>query len=104
MNGTSNCQKCGCDFSKHKHIYYETTLFETKQVDENVVKEITTKESAARKVQAMLNRLEDVKREHEQEHEFILNSLATFASFLKKNAITAYNDAYGKYIGYLIDR
>lgn len=86
------------------HIYYETTVYETKIEDRNVVSEITNKEAAAKRVQELIQEIKQLKKEHEQEHDFILNSLAVFAYFLKTKAITAYNDAYKTYIGYLIDR
>lgn len=104
MKGTRNCQQCGCDYSMHMHIYYETIVFDTKIKDDNIVSQMTTKEAGMKKAQSVIKNIKQLKLELEQEHEFILISLAKFASFLKKNAITAYNDAYQTYIGYLIDR
>lgn len=104
MNGTNLCRRCGCDYGKHMHIYYETTLFETEVKDDNVASEITNREVAVKRAEALVRRIEHLKKEHEEEHEFILNSVATFAWFLKRNAITAYNDAYCTYVKYLIDR
>lgn len=86
------------------HIYYETTVYETQKRDDNVASEITNREAAINKAKTLVKQMEDLKKEHEAEHEIILNSLATFAWFLKNNAITAYNDAYSTYVAYLIDR
>lgn len=84
--------------------YYETTVHETRVQDSNVASEITNKEDAAKRIQVLIEQVKQQKKEHEEEHDFISNSLAVFAHFLKANAITAYNDAYKTYIGYLIDR
>lgn len=104
MNGTNTCQKCGCDYGKHMHVYYETTEYETRVEDVNITSEINNKETALKNVKQLINKLQKRKKEYEKEHEFILNSLAQFTWFLKYNAITAYNDAYHTYVGYLIDR
>lgn len=104
MHGTTKCQQCGCDYGKHMHIYYETTVYETEIKDDNVVSEITNREGAVKQVEALVKQMKSLKKEREEEHEFIINALATFAWFLKSQAITAYNDAYSTYVGYLIDR
>lgn len=104
MGHTQNCKKCGCSYSMHMHIYYETTLYETNIKDDNVVSQMTSKEAAMREAESLIQDMIKLKLELESEHDFILISLAKFASFLKKNAITAYNDAYHTYLGYLIDR
>lgn len=86
------------------HIYYETEVFETKQIDDNVNLEITNKAQAVAQAQKFVDKLKLQKREYEAEHQFILKATARFATFLKNNAITPYNDAYKTYIAYLIDR
>lgn len=70
----------------------------------NVLSEITTRESALGAVQVVIRNARKIQGEYQKEHSFILNSLATFAWFLKHNAITAYNDSYQTYVQYLIDR
>lgn len=86
------------------HIYYDTELYETEVVDSNVMNECTTKKAALEKAEALIKQIENLKREREEEQDFILKSLAKFAWFLKHNAITPYNDSYRTYVGYLIDR
>lgn len=104
MQGTKNCQVCGCSFGIHMHIYYDTETFETTIKDENVSTAINEKETYARKIETAIKELKKLKDDYECEQEFIVQSMATFASFLKNNAISPYNDACKDYIKYLISR
>lgn len=104
MARTRRCQRCGCDFTTHMHIYYETETFETTVSDENIASEINKKETIIRSIEACIADLKKRKGEYETEQLFIIQSMATFASFLKNNAIAPYNDAYKAYIKYLINR
>lgn len=104
MGGTAYCKKCNCHYSKHMHIYYETKLCETRIEDSNVVSQITDHVSALKEVESLIQEMQKIKEQLENEHEFILNITAQFACFLRKNAITPYNDAYSTYVNYLIER
>lgn len=70
----------------------------------NVAYEIANREADIKKLEIKIQQMESFKKEHEEEHDIILNYLYIFAWFLKNNAITAHNDAYHTYVGYLIDR
>lgn len=104
MAGTRRCRICGCDYTTHMHIYYETETYQTTIEDTNIFNELSQKQTDAKDIEAFIQGLEKRKLEFETEQLFIIQSMATFASFLKKNAITPYNDAYKAYIKYLINR
>ncbi|CAG9769511.1 unnamed protein product [Ceutorhynchus assimilis] len=104
MHGTSVCQECNCRYNTHMHIYYETETFENKIVDENVLKNINTKEDAAKEKQRIINEVLNRKEEFEKEHTTIIKCSAAFAHFLQRNAITPINDSLKEYVKYLISR
>ncbi|XP_066260920.1 uncharacterized protein [Euwallacea similis] len=104
MHGTQSCGECGCRFNTHMHIYYETETFDTKIVDENVMKNITTKEEATEEKRRLINDILDKKEKLQKEHDYIIRCTALFANFLQQNAITPMNDFVAEYVKYLITR
>lgn len=104
MQGTQHCYKCGCSFETHMHIYYDTKTFESVITDKNVTTAISEKKTNVRKIEAVKEELKKLKDEFEGEQMFIIQSMATFANFLKNNSISPFNDACKEYIKYLISR
>jgi len=103
MNGTPQCQHCGCSWNVHMHITYECTQVQTNVVDENVEKQIKDKatkiettEQHLKSLQGRVNKLEDEKRQ-------VAEVSAKFGCFLKHNAIAPFNDALSDYLDHLIE-
>ncbi|XP_065172202.1 uncharacterized protein [Atheta coriaria] len=101
MNG-NNCKECGCHYSLHMHVYYETTTIETKIKNETVVSRIATQEEMIKVQYDQIRLLEKRKAEYINEHKEITTALATFSFFLCNNSICVINDAYEEYLNVLI--
>uniref|UniRef100_A0A914QKE0 Uncharacterized protein n=1 Tax=Panagrolaimus davidi TaxID=227884 RepID=A0A914QKE0_9BILA len=71
------CKRCGCSWSTHLHITFTQEEFEKNVIDEDIAQTVKT----YKETQANIDRI-----------------LAKFASFLKKNAILAYNDTIEDYL------
>lgn len=104
MGGTQNCTVCGCNYTVHLHIYYITETYEDKIVDVNIDSQISKDKTEVGIVEAKIQEIEGRSKEYEMEEETIIKTIAKFAHFLQKNAITPYNDVYKQYMEYLIDR
>lgn len=101
---TRRCNKCACDFSIHMHIYYMTKTKETTVKDDNVARNINSKEKVLESKRKLIKDIEKRKIELEIEHKVIIQTCAKFAHFLQNNAITPFSDSYKEYIEYLINR
>lgn len=101
MNG-NNCKECGCHYSLHMHVYYETTTVETKIKNETVVWKLATQEDVIKAQRNQICLLEKRKAEYMNEHKEITTALATFSFFLCNNSICPINDAYEDYLNVLI--
>ncbi|XP_050510540.1 uncharacterized protein LOC126887194 isoform X1 [Diabrotica virgifera virgifera] len=104
MNGTSTCIKCMCDFKVHMHVYYLTKTVQKEEVDENIQRNITSKEDLIKSKQLVIRNIEVKHSELHNEHQVVVEACAKFAHFLQNNAITPFNDSYKEYIEYLVNR
>ncbi|CAH1154069.1 unnamed protein product [Phaedon cochleariae] len=104
MDRKNDCQRCGCSFKVHQHIYYKTKVKEIREVDDNVKKNIYDKTKLVEEAERTLQSVMKKKEELISEHQIIVTTCARFAHFLKNNAITPFNDSYKEYIEYLIKR
>lgn len=86
------------------HIYYMTKTKEDIIKDDNVAKNLDTKEKILQKKKKMIKTTENRKAEYEKEQKIIIETCAKAAYFLENNAITPFNDCYKEYIEYLINR
>jgi GTPase SAR1 family protein len=96
------CTECGCSWKNHMLVTYRNESVEVEVIDENVQKEIAEKTSANEKVAIFKNQCEQLIKELNNEQKILVNYMAKFASFLKKNAISPYNDELLKYLDHLI--
>ncbi|KRT78597.1 hypothetical protein AMK59_6884, partial [Oryctes borbonicus] len=105
-SGTLMCRHspCGHNFREHMHIYYKTEPYNYTEEDKNVAMNIQKNKVDIKDIENKIKELEVRNQEYRNEINIIQQSMAKFAHFLKKNAITAYNDTYKKYIEYLIER
>lgn len=101
---TRKCKKCPCDFSIHMHIYYMTITKEGTVRDDNIAKNIDTKEKVLASKKKLISDIKIKKDELDMEHQTIIKTCAKFAHFLQNNAITPFSDSYKEYIEYLITR
>ncbi|CAH1154068.1 unnamed protein product [Phaedon cochleariae] len=104
MARTNDCQKCGCSFRVHQHIYYMTKVKEIREVDPTVKKNINDKTKVVENARKIMQSIINKKEELDNEHQVIVTTCARFAHFLQNNAITPFNDSYKEYIEYLINR
>ncbi|KAK9880702.1 hypothetical protein WA026_013028 [Henosepilachna vigintioctopunctata] len=104
MDGSKKCKHCGCDYSTHMHIYYESKTVDKTIENDNVKQEINSKEELMKEKKKVIAEIKQMKLELELEHKTIIHYIAQFANSLQHNAISPYNDVYRQYIEYLIDR
>src|SRR5690606_3220918 len=102
MDSKGNCKRCGCSWANHMHIYYKSTQKFVKKVDTNIQQQINEKKLSNDTIANFINGLRDRQRKYTFEKEEITKACATFACFLKSNAIRPYNDAVKDYLDYLI--
>ncbi|CAG2170457.1 unnamed protein product [Oppiella nova] len=96
------CFVCGHCYQSHLHINYETSIKKTKIRDNKKYRRINNAVEAAKVKQQHIWELEAKIVELAVETEIISKSMARFACFLKENALTPFNDAFGDYVRYLI--
>lgn len=83
---------------------YSVLRVEGKVEDGSIKKQIDQAKNDREKYQVYLRELEGRIAGYENEHKIITKSMAKFAHFLKHNSIIPVNDAYAKYIAYLIEK
>ncbi|XP_022920831.1 uncharacterized protein [Onthophagus taurus] len=98
MNAHYYCKKCSCHFSKHMHVLYLT------RKTEQQIRDIELEGNYNEKRQVFLERLHENATEYQAEGEFIVKIMAKFSHFLKQHGYSSDNDAYEKYLLYLIGR
>lgn len=86
------------------HIYYMIQKFDDKKLDTNIQNKITTSEKGMAEAKRIIANIKQRKTELELEKDVIVDCAAKFAGFLQCSAITPFNDAYRKYINYMIFR
>ncbi|XP_022917400.2 uncharacterized protein [Onthophagus taurus] len=104
MDHTGKCKLCGCDFSAHMHIYYETRTVNGQIEGEGIRTQINDMTLGMKEREKVIKQIEIEMNEYEKEKDIIIKSMAKFAHFLERNAITPFNDAYQNYIKILIAR
>jgi hypothetical protein len=103
MGGTMNCQSCRCAWSTHIHITYIYEIDMINVVDSTVEDLRRGNITARQAIEETLQKIDsEVSTLRMEEHE-ITKIGAQFASFLKANSLSAYNDAYGDYVTQLIN-
>lgn len=94
--------KCNHSYAVHLHIYYKSQQVVRKVEDLSVKESIQQKLSGSEMKQKMLDAKHQLLKEYEHELSVIQQSSVNFAYFLKKNAITPYNDEMQAYLKHLI--
>ncbi|RIA87173.1 hypothetical protein C1645_714063 [Glomus cerebriforme] len=103
IKSDGTCKKCGCLWDKHMHITYENKQVTKKIIDQNVVLQISKKQSDQETKKAIIEEYQ-TKVEQLQNEQKIINEISIkFAQFLRQNAIAAFNDAYADYLDHFIN-
>lgn len=102
MNSSKYCNVCGCSWTTHMHITYETYPVRKRIIDKSIKTQIESKEEAKREINKFIQTLDRRIEQFKKEQNFITQASAKFACFLKQNAIAPYNDALAAYLDHLI--
>lgn len=98
----NQCEKCQHPYNEHLHIYYESLLIPVEVEDQSVKDALDKDLSAAQLKKNMINDRKAKIEKFEEELKEIEKASVKFACFLKRNAITPYNDGMEQYLNYLI--
>ncbi|KAH7176743.1 hypothetical protein EDB81DRAFT_49645 [Dactylonectria macrodidyma] len=103
MNSAGMC-KCGHTWMDHMHIYYQyvPTTYQHRDAatDRDLIKNADNIQLREEAIRMKKEAIEEFKLEHRQVQEAAIQ----FGFFLKRHAITPYNDATVEYIDMLIDQ
>ncbi|TAE56096.1 MAG: hypothetical protein EAZ87_19030 [Nostocales cyanobacterium] len=102
IKNNNYCRVCGCSWTKHMHITYETTQVSKKVIDKSIQSLIESKEDSQSKIKKLIESHNKRIEKYKEEQKFVTSASAKFACFLKQNAITPYNDALSAYLDHLI--
>ena len=103
MVDKSHCKHCGCSWSMHMHITYETKQVPIKVEDGNVKKQIEDKASKIQIIERHLQSLQERINKLDVEKCVVAKVSAKIACFLKHNAMAPYNDVTLDYLEHLIE-
>jgi hypothetical protein len=92
MGNNYCCSKCGCDWSIHMHITFETELFKAKTIDLNVKQDIAKTERNIDERAEAVKKLEQLRKEAKEKQLFFTKSSAKFVWYLDRNSVVKYND------------
>uniref|UniRef100_A0A914Q101 G domain-containing protein n=1 Tax=Panagrolaimus davidi TaxID=227884 RepID=A0A914Q101_9BILA len=98
MNPDLTCRKCGCSWDTHLHITFTQEEVEEDVEDRDIARLIKENKSDKEIKEAALKSFEHTVNRYKQTQKDVDKILAKFASFLKKNAIMAYNDTIEDYL------
>ena len=98
------CTHCNHNWMDHMHIYYEYRPTTFKYRDEAVDKDLTLNASDIELKEEAIRMKETAIEEFKVEQRQVQESAIQFGFFLKRHAITPYNDATLEYLDHLIDQ
>lgn len=101
---SGSCRTCGHKISCHRAATYNSRAYLDEKRNERVDANILTESEARIRIDYLIRDLKERSKLLEKEKETVQESMAKFAHFLKRNAITPYNDTYQEYIKCLIDK
>jgi GTPase SAR1 family protein len=102
FGGGDHCNRCRHHWRIHLHILYELEEYTTTKTDESIKIQLQANASDTTLRQTALQETQQLIREYNHEHAQVQNAAAQFGIYLKKNSITAYNDATLEYLDMLI--
>ncbi|GBG82394.1 hypothetical protein CBR_g34770 [Chara braunii] len=103
MRRDGKCKKCACDWSVHLHVMVETKIIKMDKRDDKIDMRIQTEEQARAELKRIVEEMKTRQEKMRAEQKAIYKTSASFAMFLKHNAISPYNDATLEYLNHLIE-
>ncbi|GJQ66665.1 hypothetical protein Trydic_g4633 [Trypoxylus dichotomus] len=105
MNSQYYCKKCSCHYSKHMHVFYLIRKVEEQvwEQDQTNLK-MKTRNALEIVLKELLETLRAMEAEYKQEREIVVRIMAKFSYFLAHNGSLLTEDAYQKYLSYVISR
>lgn len=103
MDKSGNCLKCCCEYSKHRHLYYQTKIKRERISDSSSMvfsDPIEIQQLAEQLITCIQNR----KISLENEYNTIVNICGMISNFLQRNALSLFKDPIEAQIKYLINR
>jgi len=97
------CKHCQHDWRTHMHITFELQSYQILEDDEIVIKQLKRKQGEKISKEDLLCEFTQKIKQLQDERNRILDINAQFASFLKENAITAFNDDLAAYLEFQIN-
>eukprot|EP00794_Sanderia_malayensis_P002498 gene2498-biopygen1368 len=105
MNGGNNpsCHQCGHSWKVHMHMTYDLNPVNKSVIDEHVQSLLTEKQDDASRLQSFIQHVKIYCEELKQEQQEITDISAQLGCYLKKNAITPYNDEVDAHLRMMIE-
>lgn len=98
-----HCRCCGCRWELHMHITYDQEIVEAMIEDPNIRRLLDTNQNSKVAINEVIKNCDEQIICYKSEQERITDISVKFGSFLKKNAMMTYNDAYEAYVNHLIE-
>ncbi len=102
FDGKDNCRRCQHHWHMHVHIMYEFEEYTATMTDATIEAALAANADDTTLRQKGVQELQQLIREYQHEHAQVQKAAAEFGLYLKKNSITAYNDATLDYLDMLI--
>jgi hypothetical protein len=101
---TGLCKECKHSWMDHMHVYYEYRPMTYKYQNEDINRDLMKNASDIELQEEAIRMKKTAIAEYEIEHRMVQEAGIQFGFFLKRHAITPYNDATLEYLDHLIDR
>ncbi|KAJ4248770.1 hypothetical protein NW762_012608 [Fusarium torreyae] len=101
---TGMCKLCGHSWMDHMHIYFKYVPMTYRRRDEATAKDLIKNASKIQLKEEAIRMKGEAIEEYKLEYRQIQEAAVQFGFFLKRHAITPYNDATLEYIDMLIDQ
>jgi hypothetical protein len=98
------CKRCSHSWMDHMHIYYDYRPMTYKYVDEAVNRDLIQNATDIQLQEQAIKMKQTAIEEFKLEHREVQEAAIQFGFFLKRHAITPYNDATLEYVDHLIDQ
>ncbi|KAF0508684.1 p-loop containing nucleoside triphosphate hydrolase [Gigaspora margarita] len=96
------CTSCGCPAKNHKITFYKSETEYLKKIDENIENKISENKIFQIYKQDHIEILHEKIDQFKKIQNTVGEIIIQFTQFLKQNAISIFNDAYVKYLDYII--
>lgn len=103
FQGSEYCTTCNHHWQEHLHVLYELREHIATVKDSEIERQLSLHADDVSLKQTAIEKHKKMTKEYRSEHEQLQKAAAQFGIFLKKNSITAYNDATLAYLDLLIE-